>query len=119
MNAYMYQADLHCEDCIGKIVHKIIMAYDKPPDLKELAALDSDKYPQGPFPNGGGEADSPQHCGSCGLFLENPLTSDGEDYVKLEVSRVEVHLNKEGLAVAETLNTIHKWQTFYSYLFED
>jgi len=31
--------------------------------------------------NGGGEADSPQHCASCGAFLENPLTGDGYAYV--------------------------------------
>jgi len=28
----------------------------------------------GPYPDGGGEADAPQHCGGCGVFLENPLT---------------------------------------------
>lgn len=34
------------------------------------------------YPDGGGEADSPQHCGNrdCQKHLGNPLTSDGIDY---------------------------------------
>jgi hypothetical protein len=35
----------------------------------------------GPGLLGGGEADCPQHCGSCHVFLGNPLTGDGNDYV--------------------------------------
>ena len=42
---------------------------------------DSDTFPQGPFCDGGGEADCPQHCDECGVFLENPLTPDGVRYV--------------------------------------
>jgi hypothetical protein len=30
---------------------------------------------------GGGETDSPSHCGGCGVPLECELTSDGVDYV--------------------------------------
>ncbi len=36
---------------------------------------------EGPYPDGGGEADCPQHCAACGIPLENPLTSDGVTYV--------------------------------------
>lgn len=42
---------------------------------------DSERYPQGPYPDGGGEADSPNHCDRCGIFLHNPLTSVGYGYV--------------------------------------
>jgi hypothetical protein len=42
---------------------------------------DSDSYPQGPYSNGGGEADCPRHCDVCGIFLENPLTGEGIRYV--------------------------------------
>ena len=38
---------------------------------------DTGDFPQGPFPDGGGEADSPQHCGKCGEFLKNALTDYG------------------------------------------
>jgi hypothetical protein len=37
--------------------------------------------PKGPYSNGGGEADTPQHCDGCGVFIENPLTGDGCRYV--------------------------------------
>ena len=77
MDAYIYQADLHCKKC-GEKFRKHIIETD---ETDALNWDDSDKYPQGPYPDGGGEADTPQHCGSCGLFLENPLTKDGEEYV--------------------------------------
>ncbi|KKL11925.1 hypothetical protein LCGC14_2540860, partial [marine sediment metagenome] len=34
-----------------------------------------------PYLDGGGEADTPQHCDHCSVFLENPLTGDGYAYV--------------------------------------
>lgn len=73
MNAYIYQADIYCEDCAAGLV-----------EARNLWGSensgDSEVTPQGPYENGGGEADCPQHCGDCGLFLENPLTSDGVAY---------------------------------------
>jgi hypothetical protein len=72
MLAYIYQADIYCEDCAKDIMLRT-------PDKR--AEEDSNAYPQGPYDNGGGEADCPQHCGSCGVFLENPLTGYGCEYV--------------------------------------
>ena len=37
---------------------------------------DSDDLSKGPYPDDGGEADTPRHCDTCGVFLENPLTAD-------------------------------------------
>lgn len=79
MDVYMYQADLYCTDC-GEKIKEGIQAKD--PLHWAAKQTDSDDYPQGPYPNGGGEADTPQYCGSCGCFLENPLTSDGYNYVE-------------------------------------
>ena len=70
MDAYIYRAAMLCGKCA-----KLRMS-----DLE--AHPDSDHYPQGPYADGGGESDSPQHCDDCGLFLENPLTCDGIDYVR-------------------------------------
>lgn len=42
---------------------------------------DSDDYPQGPYPDGGGETDTPAHCDGCHMPLGAPLTSDGVAYV--------------------------------------
>ena len=93
MNAYIYRADIYCESCVEKIKAAIdadrhSRGYVAPLYERE----DSDRYPQGPYANGGGESDSPQHCGKCGDFLENPLTSQGQLYLTemlTEVSDVD------------------------------
>lgn len=74
MRAYIYQADIYCEPCIKIMLEGLGL---EPAD----DTGDSDDYPQGPYADGGGEADCPQHCGGCGEFLENPLTDDGRAYV--------------------------------------
>lgn len=43
---------------------------------------DSGEYPRYAGADGGGESDSPQYCGSCHEFLENPLTADGTAYIR-------------------------------------
>ncbi len=88
MDAYLYQGALYCADCGEKIAAEVKTAGAEDEG-------DSDGFPQGPYPDGGGEADLPQHCDageSCaaaervgdravGVFLENPLTRDGAAYV--------------------------------------
>ena len=71
--AFMYRAALLCEDCGEAVRTALGPAAD---------TGDSDAYPQGPYSDGGGEADSPQHCDTCGVHLDNPLTPDGESYVQ-------------------------------------
>jgi|SRR5580692_1936962 hypothetical protein len=85
--AYVYRAALYCEVCADKLHEKIFAETPtKVPSAKEIASCDlcwdSDDYPAGPYCDGGGEADCPQHCHMCGEFLENPLTSDGVAYVR-------------------------------------
>lgn len=92
MNAYFYKADIYCRDCIEKVWNKENVKTD-------------DDIPTGPYSDGGGEADSPQHCGSCGLFLENPLTEDGEEHVK---KRVEEYKGNTGV--------LNQWREFYNYI---
>ena len=72
MDAWIFQADVYCDDCARELIA----------ECKGSDTGDSDDYPQGPYPDGGGEADCPQHCGSCGVFLENPLTGEGYEYVR-------------------------------------
>ncbi len=52
------------------------------PDISDESSYDSDEWPKGPYGDGGGEADVPQHCGHCKEFLENPLTPEGMAYVR-------------------------------------
>lgn len=93
MNAYVYCAALFCESCIA-------------PTLVDLEpSEDSGEYPQGPYSNGAGEADTPQHCDACKVFLENPLTPDGEEYVREALT--------EATGDAEVLRT---WAEFYDYI---
>jgi hypothetical protein len=89
MDVYVFQAALYCGTCGDALVRT-----SRGRGVEDTG--DSDDFPQGPYPNGGGEADRPQHCDSgaeclaaeaiggrrVGAFLENPLTSDGEAYVR-------------------------------------
>ena len=94
MNAWIWQAALYCDGCISAAIAGSLSA------VPECERDDSDRYPQGPYCDGGGEADSPQHCDECGLFLENPLTDDGRRYVAEAVA--------EGKKVAR-----EQWARFY------
>ena len=102
MLAYVYQADLYCEDCANAIKAELGFICE---GLSEYT-FDSDVYPKGPFP--AGDSDTPDHCGACGIFLENSLTGDGEEYVKDSI--------RVGTGDPEVLAT---WKEFYSYLFPE
>lgn len=111
MNAYIYQAALLCEDCTTSARMKLAPKTDFAHDTK-----DSDRWPQGPYPDGGGEADCPQHCDHCNVFLENPLTCAGYDYLQecisgevLMCDRRE-RIDQPHADVSEVLKT---WLDFY------
>ena len=116
MNVYLYAADLFCEDC-GKAIRDRLdrEGFETCGLHDDEHTYDSDEYPKGPYPDGGGEADSPWHCGSgpdcinaiefsdgckVGRWLENPLTADGVEYVREAV--------QEGGEVAEL------WAEYYA-----
>lgn len=82
MNVYIFQAALLCEDCAKTKQTALDRIAAEHGNVNHHYRDDSDKYPQGPFGDGGGEADTPQHCDHCGTFLHNPLTGDGLIYVK-------------------------------------
>ncbi len=103
MDVFIYCADIYCEDC-GRAIQDQHMA--------QQGAEDSDTYPQGPYPNGGGEADSPQHCGSCGVFLDNPLTGDGESYVR-DAFGDYVEIGRGDITV------LGDWKAAYGYAWDD
>lgn len=79
MRAFIYAAALHCEPC-GEAIRELL-AESAPADVGNESTYDSDDFPKGPYADGGGEADTPQHCDSCGVFLRNSLTGEGERYV--------------------------------------
>ena len=104
MNAYIYQADLLCESCACEVIEELRKKNQWPDNVQDESTYDSDDYPKGPYSDGGGEADCPQHCGNCGLFLENPLTLEGENYV------IEAVNDGSG-------EVIELWRDYYYWLF--
>jgi hypothetical protein len=111
MKVFMYMAALLCEACGLAKSAELDAAGLRPAgmDPDNEHTWDSDAYPKGPYEHGGGEADCPQHCDHCSLFLENPLTTEGVEYVRGAISEwlpefAETHGGK-GVAV---------WQEFYA-----
>lgn len=97
MLVYIYAADIYCEDCGKAIRERIINEGRAPVDPNDEYSYDSDKYPKGPFSDGGGEADCPQHCeagpeclnaielidgSKIGAWLENELTIVGVENLR-------------------------------------
>lgn len=128
METYIYNADLLCGDCGHDVRRNIeatamdsfrernpdaILDSSDPEDVdialgfdpENESDYDSEQYPKGPFP--AGESDSPDHCGKCGVFLENPLTGDGYEYVIDAFISFLVY--RDGDA-----ETIRQWLAFYA-----
>ncbi|RWX70439.1 hypothetical protein EN780_03325 [Mesorhizobium sp. M4B.F.Ca.ET.089.01.1.1] len=101
MKAYVYQAALYCPTCAERIRERLCIEAGASAQLMETGC-DSYAYPQGPYGQGGGEADCPQHCDACSRFLENPLTSDGYAYAREKLA--------EGRGNAAVLEA---WRAFY------
>lgn len=101
MKTYIYQADLLCEGCASEAAAEIH-------GIETLGNFDgdSDDFPCGPYADGGGESDTPAHCGRCSLFLENRLTLDGIAYVQ-----DALQANDGNAGVLET------WHGFYSPIY--
>ena len=76
MKIYMFDGDVYCKPC-----GEAIAATLPDPDAWEREHPDSNSYPVA-YDSSEGEADSPEHCGKCGLFLERNLTEDGVRYVQ-------------------------------------
>ena len=97
MQTYVFQAALWCEDCGLAIRHRLLAAHQGPRHPDDESSYDSDRFPKGPYPDGGGESDVVEHCagmGDClnrqlvgtlrdgrpwyvGVWLENELTTEG------------------------------------------
>jgi len=111
MRVFMYAAALLCEACGLAKMAELDAAGLRPAgmDPENEYTWDSDAYPKGPYERGGGEADCPQSCDHCSVFLENPLTPHGVAYARDAISEwlpelAETHAGK-GVAA---------WQEFYA-----
>ena len=75
MNVYIYRAALYCKECAERARDSVRHTCKRHRNDAQHAWDDSEHWPHGPYADGGGEADSPQHCDTCHVFLENPLAS--------------------------------------------
>ncbi len=100
---YIYNASLYCEACGEKAREELTAEGKAPDDVEDESSYDSGDFPKGPYPVS--EADYPHYCDDCGAFLENPLTSEGVDYVRGLIEDAIIS-GKPGACVAE-------WQAFY------
>lgn len=103
-SAYIYCADLYCANCAEKI-----MADLSKPEGEEGLDYGSDDYPCGPYADGGGEADSVQHCADCGELLENPLTEEGLEHLRDMLAETETDAVRY-LATGELRHTLEDLQ---------
>lgn len=116
-DVYMYQAALLCEDC-GKRVMKEL------DELGQEDTGDSEQYPQGPYGDGGGEADSPNHCDNgrqcinavavpggvpIGCPLGNPLTIYGAKHLIGTIAEDVLRLDDHARAVGRL------WRSLYPH----
>lgn len=106
MNAYVYQAALLCDSCGPEVRARLKDEGKAPADPSNEWSYDSGNFPKGPYQDGGGEADCPQHCDACHVFLANPLTDDGLSYVKEAVERAVREGRKDSAALTD-------WAPFY------
>jgi hypothetical protein len=112
MDAYVYQAARWCPDCANASRLEIELHNMWCGSTCEFKAWphsweESDYYPQGPYPSGGGEADTPQHCDGCRVFLENPLTGYGTRYLTEQL----IKHARDGSGAKEVLEA---WSKFYN-----
>jgi hypothetical protein len=99
-NVYIYQAALYCDDCATEIMNQLAKAGKPGADPNEPPPEDSDEWPQ-PASDGGGEADSPNHCDAgegcehavtlpcgskVGCPLAHELTSEGARYTNEKIA---------------------------------
>lgn len=105
----MYQAALLCDDCGERTRDALDKDNKTPPDVGDERTYDSDDYPKGPLD--ASESDCPDHCDQCGVFLENPLTEDGVQYVRNALAEFEA----TGRGNPDVLK---EWEAFYQWELE-
>lgn len=126
-NVYVYQAALFCGPCALDIMKNLRKAPGFDPNTE--LPKDSNDWPQGPARDGGGEADSPQHCDSndeclmavtlpcgskIGCPLDHELTSEGARYTNEKIAEDLFRKNEHARQVGRLWATL-----FRDYLTDD
>ena len=117
MQAYQYNAALFCGECGTQQIQNL--TEDRPELLsRPVDKEDSNEWPQGPYDDGGGESDTPQHCDDCDVFLENPLTDDGNEYVREAYAEARDKVSRDGVPDKGqwSIGVTQIWANHYDYL---
>ncbi len=118
MYGAIYAADMWCADCAEDIKQRIRNEGFAPEDEDDQYSYDSDEFPKDCDVSC--ESDGPQHCAAgddcinaiefddfkIGCWLENSLTTDGEDYV--------IEAVREGREDDNDVTEL--WAEYYDYL---
>lgn len=107
MNIYLYQAALLCGECGDKCKEE----QAPPSNPSDEHSFDSNDFPKGPYASDYNEADNPYHCDHCGVFLENPLTSEGVSSLYRMVLKA--------LKDSKWSNALLEWVDFYNVDLKD
>lgn len=103
----IYCANMYCDECTEKIKEDHAKDGFVPDDPDNQYTYDSDEYPKDCDVTC--EADCPQHCAGCHVFLENDLTCDGADYVVEAVRDDIASGHHDSIALTE-------WMPFYDWI---
>jgi len=120
VNAYIYKGGIYCWNCAEEIMKDLdkkawegkIPVARIPKNPSDTHNVDSENYPAGPYNESDEEGDSPQHCAECGIFFENQLTSEGEEYV-IEAVREDREKREKG---KKSNPVVREWEKYYDYL---
>lgn len=115
MDCYAYKAALWCADCGEKLREELTAQGKAPADQDDEASYDSDDFPKGPYATDSNEADCPHYCDGCGAFLENPLTGDGERYVREAIEKALIEGKRPDAAEGAPRYSVAlaEWRGFY------
>jgi hypothetical protein len=77
--AYIYCADIYCDDCGKEICRNIKAEGHAPEDVNDETTFDSDEYPK--YCDDDAETDSPQHCGNHADCINFIRLGDGDSQI--------------------------------------
>jgi hypothetical protein len=107
---YIYKADVYCQSCGDAI--RVKLAATAPVDPLDHHSYDSDDYPKEASVERD-EADCPQHCGKCGEFLRNPLTSEGYRYVQEALNATKL----PSIYIGNMPVALKAWASWYDFTY--
>ena len=115
---YIYQADVYCDDCGDAICARIRAVGNAPEDEMETRSYDSDNFPK-PYAPKHEESDVAEHCGVCGQFLFNPLTSAGYRGIQEQLNRTGVTGPYELGKLSQVNKALAQVASWYNFTYWD